>query len=217
MFAFLTDSDSLWLTLALSGSISRSLCHSDSCSLWLTLTHSGSLSSSPRRSLTHKVLARLSTSEMHSPSSSRPVPPLTLLIPLILFNYTALAAYTAYSMIPLILLRLLGHRRCWTKQKQGSIIGTEFPYPVPLPPSLIYRWRKIVSKYFPTDCCVESGRCKRWYIIAKRLTYCYSCRVIWGKWDHSSRSNNNTCGNIFGWKRKWKFRIFIQQLYAHKR
>ena len=130
MFAFLTDSDSLWLTLALSGSISRSLCHCDSCSLWLTLPHSGSLSSSPRRSLTHKVLARLSTSEMHSPSSSRPVPPLTLLIPLILFNYTALAAYTAYSMIPLILLRLLGHRRCWTKQKQGSIIGTECPSPL---------------------------------------------------------------------------------------
>ena len=47
---------SLWLTLALSGS----LCHSRS--FWLTLTHSRTISGSLRRSSAHKVLARLAIS-----------------------------------------------------------------------------------------------------------------------------------------------------------
>ena len=178
------------LTLTPFGSLSLTL------SLWLllTLTHSDSLwlslSSSPRRSSTRKVLARLSTSQMHSPSC--------------LHCLLSDTPYTVETIRTPAVLNKTEARKHYRDR-------------IPLPPSLIYRWQKIVSKYFPTDCCAESGRCKRWYIIAKRLTYCYSCRVIWGKWDHSSRSNNNTCGNIFGWKRKWKFRIFIQQLYAHKR
>ena len=77
-FAFLAHSGS---TLVLSGSISCSLCHWDSDSLWLTLAlslaNSGSLclslSSSLRRSSAHKVLVRFATWQLRSPSLSRPL------------------------------------------------------------------------------------------------------------------------------------------------
>ena len=104
------------MALSLALSVTVTLAHSDS--LWLTLALSLALPGAHR--LTRSLLGSLRL------RCIAPVHPALfhrlhclVLMPLILSNYTALAACTANSVIPFILLRLLGHRRCWTKQKQA--------------------------------------------------------------------------------------------------